>query len=50
MQVKRSLVNLRAFIHSDGGFKGDYQGYGIGLAAALVMIAIGLTTGRSSKK
>jgi hypothetical protein len=37
-------------LYSDGGFKGDYQTYGIGLAAALVMFAIGFTTGKQGKK
>jgi hypothetical protein len=37
-------------LYSDGGFMGDYQTYGIGLAAALIMFAIGFTTGRRGKK
>ena len=45
------VLGIMAFsLYSDGGFKGDYQAYGIGAAAALVCFAIGYTTGRKNKK
>jgi hypothetical protein len=45
------VLGLMAFsLYSDGGFKGDYQTYGIGLAVALVMFAIGFTTSKRNKE
>ncbi len=45
------VLGLMAFgLYSDGGFKGDYQTYGIGLAVALVMFAIGFTTSNRNKE
>lgn len=45
------ILGLMAFsIYDDGGFRGDYQSFGIGLAAALICFAVGYTTGSRNKK
>jgi hypothetical protein len=41
---------LALSLYSDRGFKGDYQSYGLGLAAAVVLFAIGYTTGKRRTK
>ena len=45
------ILGIMAFsLYDDRGFKSDYQTYGIGLAAALVCLAIGYTTARRNKE
>ena len=45
------VLGAMAFcIYVDGGIKGDYTAYGIGLAAIFVFFGIGYTTGRRNRK